>query len=142
MINANELRIGNWVTDQFYDSFKTMIQVDSQNDKGINLIIEDDGRYPEIASRWIEPEYKYEQLFGIPLTPEILEKCGFEKDYTGYRHTSQFSIYITKDGYFMPAWMDKAVWPYPLFDKKMEYLHQFQNLYHALTGEELPFQEK
>lgn len=134
MINANELRIGNWVTDQFYDSFKTMIQVDSQNDKGINLIIEDDGRYPEIASRWIEPEYKYEQLFGIPLTPEILDKCGFEYDLITF-NKGECPILLAP----------KLVNCYTVYINRLFYgemvtinhLHQLQNLYHVLMGEEL-----
>jgi hypothetical protein len=79
-IKANDLRVGNYVTDEFYQHFKTIIKVDSVNEKGINLAIEDDGNYPECASRWIEPEYTFDKLRGIELTEELLlTKCGFSK---------------------------------------------------------------
>ena len=82
MIESKELRIGNLVTDEFYDSFKTIIEVDSISDRGINLFIEDDGNYPECAGTWIEPEKRFDTIFGIPLTEEWLLKFGFEKKKT------------------------------------------------------------
>ena len=54
------------LTDEFYDSFKTIITVNSIDERGINLEIKDDGNYPECAQTWIEPyqlalyEYYYE----------------------------------------------------------------------------------
>ena len=41
-----DLCIGNLVTDEFYDSFKTIIKVNSIDERGINLEVEDDGNYP------------------------------------------------------------------------------------------------
>lgn len=63
---------------------------------------------------------------GIPLTEEWLLKFGFEKK------TSSFVIYPvsikkqTKDAFF-----------YTPASLHLEYVHQLQNLYFALTGEEL-----
>lgn len=59
MIQPQELRIGDYVTDEFYENFKTIIEVDSITKKGINVFIEDDRNYPEIAQSWIEPEYTF-----------------------------------------------------------------------------------
>lgn len=71
-----DLCIGNLVTDEFYDTFKTIIRVDSINEHGINLGIEDDGNYAECAQRWIEPNYKLESLRAIPISEELLLKLG------------------------------------------------------------------
>ena len=52
MIYIKDLRIGSIITDEYYDSFKTVIKVESVNQYGINLYIEDDGNYPEMAQQW------------------------------------------------------------------------------------------
>lgn len=131
MIAANELRIGNFVTDEFYDSFKTIIEVESINKEGVNLEIQDDGNYPECASTWIKPLYLFDVLHGIPITPEILKKCGLwlhnDSIYI-YKHWAR--IRITKNFELI---LDDNKWG------KIKYLHQLQNLYFALTQTELPF---
>jgi len=143
MIKANELRTGNLVTDEFYGSFKTIIKVDSINDKGINLAIEDDGNYPECANRWIEPYYKFNELCGIPLTEEILLKCGFKiREITvlgaTQKHFSDFkniAIEMLNSDYFMLGQHKGYEHVEPI--RRVETLHQLQNLYFELTGEEL-----
>ena len=42
MINSRELRPGNKAPDKYYDSFKTIINVESINEVGVNLAIEDE----------------------------------------------------------------------------------------------------
>lgn len=76
VIKDADLRIGNLVTDEFYESCKTIIKVDSVDSRGINLEIEDDGNYPECASRWIEPYYRFDTLRAIPITEDLLLKIG------------------------------------------------------------------
>jgi len=80
------------------------------------------------------PEFRYADLSPIPLTPEILEKCGFEKGYDVYSKDSFEIAYIINGfdevGYVL------------IINKEAEsvifhYLHQLQNLYFALTGQEL-----
>jgi hypothetical protein len=83
-------------------------------------------------------EFKNEDIKPIPLTPEVLEKCGFEKDIS-----SQFGGYLIN----ICEWEKIRIvhskiigWHYPLngYQKPIvNYLHQLQNLYFALTGEEL-----
>jgi hypothetical protein len=69
----------------------------------------------------------------IPLTPEILEKCGFQK------HEVNEGIYIT-------LWLgilrevEQNVWRIDRLDfpgRDARYLHQLQNLYFALMRTEL-----
>lgn len=69
---------------------------------------------------------------GIPLTPEKLEKAGFNiKNGYGYKH-KKLKCILTKvadaDGFHVR--MTDLTLEY-------QYFHQLQNLYFALTGEEL-----
>ena len=70
------------------------------------------------------------KLNGIPLTPEWLEKFGFEKD------AYQSDLWYIKNGDFL-------IIEYPNerlnWEQKVNliHVHQLQNLYFALTGEEL-----
>jgi hypothetical protein len=71
----------------------------------------------------------------IALTPEILEKCGFKllSDFYGLQHTY---------GYIAILFENSTLMIEDLHDdsvniKAPKYLHQLQNLYFALTGEEL-----
>jgi hypothetical protein len=74
----------------------------------------------------------------IPLTPEILEKCGFEKgECKGWYEKRPF-IDSQKIELFKPEglpfhYADGGLCPNILS------LHQLQNLYYALTGEELTY---
>ena len=69
-MEAKDLRLGNLVTNEFYESFQKTITVESINDKGINLSIENSDDYPEMQDHWIEPYYEFDELRGIELTPE------------------------------------------------------------------------
>lgn len=141
-LSAQDLRIGNIVTDEFYESFKTIIKVESVGHDGVNLLIEDDGNYPELAQNWIQAEYPFDKLRGIPLGDEILRQCGFElkaeKDdvlYTGwyYRFEKEFSMRIWKEE-------ETETFRYSINNFNsiwIKSLHQLQNLYFALTGYEL-----
>lgn len=120
MIKANELRIGNLVNDEdltpMYiaglwpvDNGKQYNWIDSAGNTGnVNL------------------------LSGIALTPDLLGKWGFEKDYNPEKdHRVEF-------------WNNNAC-RLEVYDAKIKsvhgayikHLHQLQNLYYALTGEEL-----
>ena len=121
MIKANDLRIGNWVTD-YYGSNGTLVSIH----KGGSYRVEVD----ETITAWGE-----ENIKGIPLTPEILEKCGFEKSsdpYGGYlsQQLENGKLRIAQDdnGFYHDAGFSKP---------RINHLHQLQNLYFALTGTEL-----
>ena len=130
-MKASELRIGNYVTDEFYDSFKSIFEVDSINEKGINLLIEDDGNWTELAERWIGCEYDFNDLHGIPLTEQWLIDFGFKKingkyfkvgfQLKGNKVIDDIGYHFKREGLSI----------------EISYVHQLQNLYHSLTGEEL-----
>jgi len=135
MVKASELRIGNLVTDEWFDSFKTFIKVESINDKGINLEITDDGNWSELAQHFITPEYEFSQLRGITLTEEILLKCGF--DAIGTISKTEYFI-IEVNGCDLEIDLDTQSFRLNEFRFPFDnMLHSLQNLYFALTGQEL-----
>ena len=136
MIKANELRIGNHVLDI----------------EGIPGIITSLHRSGYCGIESDGDNYKVWPLYSvnpIPLTPEILEKCGFKK----YSHEPGYSLGSDEkdeicDEYSFGKltimdWGNGFVLSNSFsFDLRIElkYLHQLQNLYFALTGEELNYQ--
>jgi hypothetical protein len=114
MIKANELRVGNWITSQYKEKpFKVTGGLIAAMDDGMD-------------------EYSLE---GIPLTPEILGRAGFEEIYKSPMHTT---FYKDKISYYFWHKTNKqyADMGGNQYDH-IKHLHQLQNLYFALTGEEL-----
>ena len=87
--------------------------------------------------RWVIGSMLLKYIEPIPLTEEILLKCGFEKGYIMYFiRICETRCYLRpsyRGGYYY------GICPYiELRDcKTIQYLHQLQNLYFALTGKEL-----
>jgi hypothetical protein len=111
MIKANELRIGNLVYDNLGGTLKI---------KGISL---------ESGLSHIKP---------IPLTEEWLLKFGFERQENNWK---------TMDLHFATISWERLAGTALSFEKESIYLpnikhvHQLQNLYFALTREELTIKE-
>lgn len=107
MVQANELRLGNYVIDTVTNTCGKI--------KGISSLDND----------------IYE---GIPLTPEILEKCGFE-----YKHLPPKEHYFSNGMVVIDTYKTKDAFYYNghFCDVSLDYVHQLQNLYFALTGKEL-----
>lgn len=135
MITAQELRIGNWVTDLTR-----------------NRIVSIEGIEPNQDFVWVNylngfGQYKVgiNNIEAIPLTPEILEKCGFEKKQwttkgieitCHYYQLNNIVVYLLK-GFFEIELITKA--GQFNMSKSWNYLHQLQNLYWCLCGKELIF---
>jgi hypothetical protein len=115
MIKANELRIGNIVERNGLNVRVTSIGAkDSMTDGG----------YSELKN--IEP---------IKLTPEILEKADFVGGYENYydhKKLEGLQIQIDENGCWL---LNDEFTQY--YGKPFKYLHQLQNLFYSLTGEEL-----
>lgn len=81
-----------------------------------------------------EPPYPisedpYNKIRPVLLTEEILTKvCGFEDNVLGH-----ISYYVENNGELVFRKMSLDI----LYDKPIEFLHDFQNLYQDLTGEKL-----
>src|SRR5687767_669454 len=78
----------------------------------------------------------------IPLTPEILEKCGFEYEDLGndsphewwiHKEHKRFQLWDFNGEHWILAMADQ----YGLPTEHFKYLHQLQNIYFALTNTEL-----
>ena len=134
LIKENELRIGNWLK---------WVGVNPEYDQ---VCIFETYHINENAIELFEP---------IHLTPEILEKCGFEKSLSadveertiyGIQVANNTSLYFDPHKDWMRndydvEWYLSHEWNNNHFKNdfwaKPKYLHQLQNLYFALTGEEL-----
>lgn len=127
-MKSTELRIGNWVYDPI-NRVNFKIECFLGREYCTNVCEYDDEEFEAITS----------ELLPIPLTEEILLKCGFEngKYYKNLRIKANDYLHSIK--FFRGKWIystdesDAAC--YSLVELK--YLHQLQNLYFALTGEEL-----
>lgn len=125
MIQANELRIGNWVT------------LDGSVTHGtFQLSIKSFHRFKDNETDYAP----------IPLTPEILKKCGFVKNRANELsiEIGDFSTHLEMgfaDGDFYPSITQtpQGSEERTVFFNRITSLHQLQNLYFALTGEELNY---
>ena len=124
-MKANELRIGNWINSQF-GGIQEVVDVMCD---GVNTL-----KYEGINYEFINP---------IPLTEEWLLKFGFEKDFDGSFMFGIISIFKDKRLKQNVYIYTESTYKYSdgqwvvILDLKLQYVHQLQNLYFALTGEEL-----
>ena len=139
MINATELRIGNFI----------LLDAVAKKVVGVSLDLDDENN-PIIQLEHTNPipntDFEYsvfeineddKRVGPIPINLKILANCGFEEKkqgektkYTIKRNDFSFSIlHDSKLGAYMfeggPG------------DFEYHHIHQLQNLFHALTGEEL-----
>ena len=71
----------------------------------------------------------------IQLTPEILEKCGFNKQLV----LGKLGVYWYEKHPLSYSESHQKWWKLGLASPQPKSLHQLQNLYYALCGEELTF---
>ena len=122
MIKANELRIGNCV--KLNNSVTTLVPRDFQ--------------------RYCKSFGIFEEFEPIELSEEWLLKAGFEKDDTGVDIFDQdYCEWYQREFPVIGILCQSSDKSY-IFDEntdtlRLEYVHQLQNLYFALCGEELVF---
>lgn len=132
-MKAQDLRIGNIVK---YHNDDTIFNVIGIDDLGIRVKNEE-------QETWIE----YDCFSPIPLNQEWIFALGFIKGMSGdisalfhkyYKTERVFNIEKIEDKYYL-HYSDK----YGMFivGESFKYVHQLQNLYFALTGEELTLKD-
>lgn len=127
-MKASELRIGNWVTHTADDRWSYRSP--------------EKGPYVQFNFQWEDRDWfaygnsliNIDLLKPIPFTEEWLIKIGFVRDYSFSLKHKNFTLYFD-DGFFR-----LCVGLYCEEAKSLvhiKYVHQLQNLFFALTGEEL-----
>ena len=111
-MKPQELRIGNW-----YQSvrWKKPVQLELSDLAELDHRCDGVELDSEIISEMFEP---------LPLTEEWLIKFGFQNYGDMTIGNAYISLSINSDGFYFIL-------------TKLEYVHQLQNLYFALTGKEL-----
>lgn len=135
-MKANELRIGNLINCIVFD----------EDENGNDLKIESFGKFigldPFENFWWVESNLSrefYDEFEPIPLTEEWFIKFGAKSD--DFEIESFVLSSLTCDyRFFKRTTMDKNIYwtcEKVLGDTCIEHVHQLQNLYFALTGQEL-----
>jgi hypothetical protein len=129
-MKAKNLRIGNWVQDEH-----DIVQYVYRLWKGGAELSENEEGFDDI-------DYSEDEIFGIPITPEWLTKFGFEDK------TNSVEKIFTKDDF---NWysssneivieLDNGLSGYDLYTDCNQ-VHKLQNLFFAITGEELELKNK
>lgn len=131
-MKAQELRIGNLVIREAADGIDDILPVCKIDDAGFIAVTMGSYSNSCILSR-VKP---------VPLTEDWLLRAGFElMDNDGFwEHSSEplfgFQV-IENTGVVTYA----PIWDGSFTGAPLQYLHQLQNLYFALTGTELTFKE-
>jgi hypothetical protein len=112
----NELRIGNFINCVFSTRHCEVVEITTDDLKLKNGYAD------------------YSQIEPIPLTEEWLLKFGFEINVDGYFNHWNFDLHLYLDGDVFES-NDLPMYIY------LKHVHQLQNLYFALTGEELTLKE-
>lgn len=128
MIKANELRIGNLCEYLVRDELAT-----PKEEWVLNVIDAEDilylSKYPDC-----------ENYRSIMLTPEVLEKCGFERYYSVKNTWFKGDILVNFESGKIQIVTDDSDIHLVYFKIDLPgQFHQLQNLYFALTGKELNY---
>jgi hypothetical protein len=137
MIKASDLRIGNLIMEAGEQSNVYAIDRGGISFYRINDI-------PVNKETGCTLNGGEDRFTPIPLTPEWLERCGFmRKENTMQVDGLEMTFQINESTYFSSCGgINGGLYVLCLcrgnyFANNLQYLHQLQNLYHALTGEEL-----
>jgi hypothetical protein len=127
-MKVEELRIGNLLRDKVT---KTELRVIKLTDQDIVTYVIDRSMFPLQDGWGAEP---------IPLTEEWKLKFGFEK--TEWDNFNSYRLIIGNNDYTIVLYSDGNCEVGDIITCKIEYVHQLQNLYFALKGEELTKQQE
>ena len=131
IMEPTELRIGNFIQYNSPDHsicFDLVVGINYSDDFHVHMV-ELHGRTP-ININGISP---------IPITPEWLERLGFElhkpcgdEGFIKWKHKNGVYLLWIEGKFWHDHW-STGIW--------INSVHQLQNLYHALTGQELTVKE-
>jgi hypothetical protein len=127
MIQANELRIGNWVLDR-HDNWQR-----------VDVVVKDKSGAYSVHFKGTKVWGDYcGTLNPIILSPEILKKCDFKATPSlSYKTGITIPYTVWSKEKLVYNEIQKQWWFKGVLDHQPQYLHHLQNLYFALTGKEL-----
>jgi hypothetical protein len=131
MIKANELRIGNWIVS---DNDDALYKIETIEKHGVMLFYCDVDKTDGL--RQFECFSTFEEIKPVMLYDELLGMCGFTEGYSGNEQTNYYlnNVEIIYSLNVEPHFLYKrSLTTFASFSS----LHQLQNLYFALTGQEL-----
>lgn len=120
-MDATELRIGNYL--ERYGKIVKIVEIGIKHKNDTNYYLRCEG---DNSGYWID------QFKPIPLTEEILLKCGFKYLGNGFYESSFSNISI-----FSLSGIKINIGFKGVIIGEIKHLHQLQNLYFALTNQEL-----
>jgi len=142
-MNANELRLGNLVIIKN----NNLPEVNNRISTVLGIQQREEKDFPDSDSvicfncdgSWVNYYQLNEYIKPIPLTEEWLLKLGFDKLYYHSVYSQPNANIFSKRGYFIKHYkrMDVEYYRFVREDVTIKYVHQLQNLYFALTGDEL-----
>jgi hypothetical protein len=100
-----------------------------------NLVFDNLGGILKIIG--IKEESDLSHLRPIPLTEEWLLKFGFKVNRQTKEENNIWRCYWTEGHFEIEQIIGFFLWDNNCYGTKIKYVHQLQNLYFALTGEEL-----
>jgi hypothetical protein len=137
MIQANEFRLGNYILlDGKHMARITTITETTITTENVHNKYQDGSS----GDAW---DTTSDFLLPIPLTPELLEACGFKhwkfeqeiSSFDFYKKSENFELFIVHDA--IKNEYQHQTFYYKNRSNPVASLHQLQNLYYALTGTEL-----
>ena len=121
-MKANELRIGNLIEYLVYDTQATPQEEWVEN-------------YVDIQDlKWLNEQEDDKYYRPMKITEHILKRFGFESDGPGWYWLNEENRFTTVG---FAYGMDDNIFEFEGFEITMQYVHQLQNMYLALTGQEL-----
>lgn len=142
-MKTTELRLGNYITDGTFQYSVVGINFDESIWGSIDKVVNHVKAETEDYYKQGDYHLNIENVQPIPLTEEWLLKFGFEK----VIHAYVMGIHNRIFSGLMKFQFDRLLqmWVFSVGKYKditrIEYVHQLQNLYFALTGDELEIKE-
>lgn len=142
-MKATDLRIGNLIglNDSEWDGFNQFFELMDSSE--VKIFLEDKNKHAYVVSIANEIElaaygvdldyYNLSEIETIPLTEEWLIRFRFKKFDNVFELRFKgfcLSVYLHDNGNIVECYIENV-------GVEIFYVHQLQNLYHALTGEEL-----
>ena len=139
MIDSRDLRLGNCIKLEYEDfnNYSEDAQIDHNNNIWIVESIREYDIWVYNSIENISHTDNTDTFEPIPLTEEILLKCGFEKIENGWKVIDFICFKISWERL---AGLTLTFENESIYISHIKHLHQLQNLYFALTNEELTIQ--